>query len=198
MSKADNKELEEAIKSLKKVSNAKSGCSYEIALFDFGEHAETVLKELERLQNEETRKFLDIRNYYEYNNTVDTLNKFVKEIDTQMHPVTTKTYREEIKSAIKNIIENIRININIETLKEKQAEIERLQEENNKLERANKTYINSIQSITPVLLEDYIAKDKIREKMVIDNSKLNNCTNYILKNIYKARNDFGQELLEGK
>lgn len=34
--------------------------------------------------------------------------------------------------------------------------------------------------------------------MVIDNSKLNNCTNYILKNIYKARIDFGQELLEGK
>lgn len=52
MSKADNKELEEAIKSLKKVSNAKSGCSYEIALFDFGEHAETVLKELKRLQEE--------------------------------------------------------------------------------------------------------------------------------------------------
>ncbi len=42
---------------------------------------------------------------------------------------------------------------------------EELQEENNKLERANKTYINSIQSITPVLLEYYIPKDIIREKI---------------------------------
>ena len=44
-------------------------------------------------------------------------------------------------------------------------ELKRLQEENDKLERANKTYINSIQNITPVLLEDYIEKDKIREKI---------------------------------
>lgn len=44
-------------------------------------------------------------------------------------------------------------------------ELKRLQEENSKLERANKTYINSIQNITPVLLEDYIEKDKIREKI---------------------------------
>lgn len=39
-------------------------------------------------------------------------------------------------------------------------ELKRLQEENSKLERANKTYINSIQSIAPVLLEDYIEKTK--------------------------------------
>lgn len=44
-------------------------------------------------------------------------------------------------------------------------ELKRLQKENDKLERANKTYINSIQSITPVLLEDYIEKDRIREKI---------------------------------
>lgn len=44
-------------------------------------------------------------------------------------------------------------------------ELKRLQEENSKLERANKAYVNSIQSITPVLLEDYIAKDEIREKI---------------------------------
>lgn len=50
-------------------------------------------------------------------------------------------------------------------------ELKRLQEENSKLERANKTYINSIQSITPVLLEDYIEKDKIRE--IIEKAKSN-------------------------
>lgn len=54
------------------------------------------------------------------------------------------------------------ITIELNTAEE---ELERLQEENNKPERANKTYINSIQSITPVLLEDYIAKDEIREKI---------------------------------
>lgn len=55
--------------------------------------------------------------------------------------------------------------LNIEDIEILLKELERLQEENSKLERANKTYINSIQSITPVLLEGYIEKDKIREKI---------------------------------
>lgn len=67
MSKADNKELEEAIKSLEKVINAKSGYSYEIALFDFGEYAEAVLKELERLQEDYIEKD-QIRKKIEENN----------------------------------------------------------------------------------------------------------------------------------
>lgn len=71
----------------------------------------------------------------------------------------------------------------------------------------NNSEIKVLEAIETVLKElkrlqeenkNSISKDKIREKMVIDNSKLNNCTNYILKNIYKARIDFGQELLEGK
>ena len=53
----------------------------------------------------------------------------------------------------------------IEAIETVLKELKRLQEENNKLERANKTYINSILSITPVLLEDYIEKDKIKEKI---------------------------------
>lgn len=48
------------------------------------------------------------------------------------------------------------------------------------------------------LQEDYIHKDKIREKIIIDKSKLNNCANNILENICKTRIEFGQELLEGK
>lgn len=69
-------------------------------------------------------------------------------------------------------------------------ELERLQEENNKLERANKTYINSIQSITPVLLEDYIEKDKIREK--IENEKIN------ISGLEVITVEDLKELLEGK
>ena len=72
-------------------------------------------------------------------------------------------------------------------------------EENNKLERANKTYINSIQSITPVLLEDYIVKEKIREK--IEELKLSGGSNEkdLVEN--KARElviEILEELLEEK
>ena len=125
MSKADNKELEEAIKSLEKVINAKSGYSYEIALFDFGEYAEAVLKELERLQ-----------------------------------------------------------------------------EENSNLKRANKIYSNSLQNIAPVLLEDYIEKDKIRKKIEENNKLIEECREdeehcgeiYL----YEHANKILEELLEGK
>lgn len=83
-------------------------------------------------------------------------------------------------------------------------ELQRLQKENNKLERANKTYINSIQSITPVLLEDYIAKDKIREnvekiqneyELLLEhqNGRESNRTKYLRGKIH-----MGQEVLEGK
>lgn len=43
--------------------------------------------------------------------------------------------------------------------------VKELEKENNKLNRANKTYINLIQSITPVLLQDYIEKQVIRDKI---------------------------------
>lgn len=41
----------------------------------------------------------------------------------------------------------------------------RLKEENEKLSKANKIYINSIQNIAPVLNENYVEKDKIKEKI---------------------------------
>lgn len=75
-------------------------------------------------------------------------------------------------------------------------EQERLQEENNKLERANKTYINSIQSITPVLLEDYIEKDKIRE--ILDKLNISDIEPW---SIYKVKGEILfdlEKLLEGK
>lgn len=67
-------------------------------------------------------------------------------------------------------------------------ELERLQEENS-LQRwqLNSAFDNG-----------FIHKDKIREKIIIDKSKLNNCTNDILKTTYKTRIEFGQELLKGK
>lgn len=85
------------------------------------------------------------------------MNKELKEaIETMKHWL---KYEKKNKKKINKAEELIAIQETV--LKE----LERLQKENNKLERANKTYINSIQSITPVLLEDYIVKEKIREKI---------------------------------
>ena len=41
-------EEKKAIKLLEEVSNAKSGCDYEIALFDFGEYSKTILNLIEK------------------------------------------------------------------------------------------------------------------------------------------------------
>lgn len=62
MSKADSEGLEKAIQLLKEITITKSGCAYEIALFQFGEYAETALQELKRLQEENTeyKKQLDL------------------------------------------------------------------------------------------------------------------------------------------
>ncbi len=75
-------------------------------------------------------------------------------------------------------------------------ELKRLQEENNRLVRANKTYINSIQSITPVLLEDYIEKDKIRE--ILDKLNISDIEPW---SIYKVKGEILfdlEKLLKGK
>lgn len=76
----------------------------------------------------------------------------------------------------------------IEAIETVLKELKRLQEENS-LQRwqLNSAFDNG-----------FIHKDKIREKIIIDKSKLNNCTNSIFGNICKARIEFGQELLEGK
>lgn len=49
--------------------------------------------------------------------------------------------------------------------------VKELEKENKKLNKANQVYINSIRSITPVLLQDYIEKQVIRE--TIENEKIN-------------------------
>ncbi len=83
-------------------------------------------------------------------------------------------------------------------------ELERLQEENSKLERANKTYINSIQSITPVLLEYYIPKDIIREKIKEMQNQYeealeeNSTKSFILKCQIEGFKEFEKELLHNK
>lgn len=86
----------------------------------------------------------------------------------------SKADNKELEEAIKiynelkrnkETTENIDINYFLKFAETVLKELKRLQKENDKLERANKTYINSIQSITPVLLEDYIEKDRIREKI---------------------------------
>lgn len=83
----------------------------------------------------------------ELEGAIKTLQKLAIEIDKIFYALNTNNAEE--RNAIRVVLK----------------ELKRLQKENDKLERANKTYINSIQSITPVLLEDYIEKDRIREKI---------------------------------
>ena len=42
-------------------------------------------------------------------------------------------------------------------------EYNKIKEENEKLKKSNRIYINSIQNIAPILLEDYIEKEKVEE-----------------------------------
>ena len=67
-----------------------------------------------------------------------------------------------------------------------------LKRENRKLSKANETYIKSIQNITPVLMNDYIEKSLVEEKIKEIN---NEDENLMYKhNIIRVL----QELLEGK
>jgi len=90
----------------------------------------------------------------------------------------------------------------LEAIKVVLKELKRLQKENDKLERANKTYINSIQSITPVLLEDYIEKDRIREKIEeLEKEQVrvkNNRLIYSREDIFRFQIYILEELLEGE
>lgn len=64
------------------------------------------------------------------------------------------------------IEKTLRIEKKMEDIIEKlQKENEELKSSNEKLERANKCYINSIHSIVPVLNQDYISKQKIKDKI---------------------------------
>lgn len=63
---------------------------------------------------------------------------------------------ENLKQAIK---------INKDLYETKCNKNKELEEENRKLNNANKTYINAIQNITPVLMNDYVDKSLIKEKI---------------------------------
>lgn len=68
-------------------------------------------------------------------------------------------YQEENE----NLKQSLIINKNLyEEVCNKNKELE---EENKKLNNANKTYINAIQNITPVLMNDYVDKSLIKEKI---------------------------------
>lgn len=103
-----NKGLEEVEKRLKKIINAKSGCSYEIALFDFGEHAEAVLKELERLQKENEDLKLEKRSRiigkYGEIETHDLINKTLQEDYIEKDKIREKT--KEIQEEYELLLEH--------------------------------------------------------------------------------------------
>lgn len=60
---------------------------------------------------------------------------------------------------------------------------DKLIKENKKLNNANKTYINCIQNITPVLTTDYIEKSLIKEKIEELNSRIEKYREYVEQGI---------------
>lgn len=76
---------------------------------------------------------------------------------------------EDIKIGIEKMIKDERIHDDyrnfITDLENLLTRYKQLEEENRKLNNANKIYINAIQSIAPVLMNDYIEKSKIKEKI---------------------------------
>lgn len=79
---------------------------------------------------------------------------------------------------------------------------DKLIKENKKLNNANKTYINCIQNITPVLTTDYIEKSLIKEKieelntMIIETHR-GNLQRYTVSEILSFLR-FCEELLKGE
>lgn len=75
-------------------------------------------------------------------------------------------------------------------------EYNKIKEENEKLKKSNRIYINSIQNIAPILLEDYIEKEKVEEQikelkdMKVEGEVFKTSVNFAIKIL--------QELLEGK
>ena len=89
-----------------------------------------------------------------------------------------------------------------EALETTLKELKRLQEENRQYKRikdiTESVKKEEIEEAIKRADKEFIAKDKIREIMIIEKAKLNNCTNNLLANRYKARIEFGQKLLEVK
>ncbi len=81
-----------------------------------------------------------------------------------------------------------------------------LELENTKLKKQNQCYINSIQAIVPVLTQDYVPKQEIKDKiekhknMCISN--VNGCENYFKDNynelVFRRMEQLEKELLESE
>lgn len=86
---------------------------------------------------------------------------------------------------------------------ELEFEVEKLQKENDKLKKSNQCYINSIQAITPVLAQDYVSKQEIKDKIEKLNKKekeelkgMKGQDRYFVKQTYQNKRMILQELIE--
>lgn len=81
-------------------------------------------------------------------------------------------------------------------------EYNKIKEENEKLKKSNRIYINSIQNIAPVLLESYIEKETIKEKIEENKKLIEECKKDEEHHgeiyLYEHDNKVLEELLEEK
>ena len=83
------------------------------------------------------------------------------------------------------------------------SDYKRVLKENDKLKKSNQCYINSIQAITPVLTQDYVSKQEIKDKIKKLNKKekeelkrMKGQDRYFVKQIYQNKRIILKELIE--
>ena len=111
---------------------------------------------------------------------------------------------KELEEVIKRLEDDISVGeystTKTEILETLLKELERLQEENSQYKRikyfADSVTKKEIDEAIKRVNKEFIAKDKIKGKIIMEEYKIKHCTNSILANTYKARIKFGQELLE--
>lgn len=111
---------------------------------------------------------------------------------------------KEVEEIIKKLEDDISVGeystTKTEILETLLKELERLQEENSQYKRI-KYFADSVtkEELDEAIRradKEFISKDKIKGKIIMEEYKIKHCTNSILANTYKARIKFGQELLE--
>ena len=90
-----------------------------------------------------------------------------------------------------------------EELEDFLSDYKRVLKENDKLKKSNQCYINSIQAITPVLTQDYVSKQEIKDKIKKLNKKekeelkrMKGQDRYFVKQIYQNKRIILKELIE--
>ena len=86
------------------------------------------------------------------------------------------TLDEEFRNALMNIL----------------SDYKRVLKENERLKKSNQCYINSIQAITPVLSQDYIEKQKVKDKIEEAQKEYNKLDKQVDEYINDANKDLAK------